>query len=204
MSFPNSPSFFPFLQQPGELRNIVYSYALSEPEGLKCWEDMFLPKITAELSYNVINQLQDICHEILQEIRVLRIRYNDLTYETCVDASRFTRTLPVTALESLRMLHVTDQWISEENIGEGKATEYMYELFHVSRNIPFITVRLSSRMLHLRGGVLKLLAAESYIRGQDTFLRGSSPISKTKVCLQQSLSPFRKTDCLPRLSHTFQ
>ncbi|KAF2821630.1 hypothetical protein CC86DRAFT_98826 [Ophiobolus disseminans] len=123
----------PFLDLPGELRNLIFAYTFSEPMGLSYRLDppgigrleSMLPATTLpskvqldtckptperkalnRRTRRVANQLQYVCHELRAETRGLGIRYNDLSFEYLKDVLAFIRIIPQAEVKHLRILHV--------------------------------------------------------------------------------------------------
>jgi hypothetical protein len=122
----------PFLELPGELRNTIYSYALSEPAGLRfrqddycigrlesmdspvpprqlvsimtCKTEAMVRKDVARNASRVANQLQYVNKELRRETRGLGIRYNDLFFEQLHDALLFIDICPQEVIQYLGTL----------------------------------------------------------------------------------------------------
>ena len=86
-------SHFPLLQLPRETRDIIYQYALSEPEGLffrmerttyEKEHGLFTAFSTREAANDgdaqEANQLKYVCHQIRAETAGLGVKVNDLTF----------------------------------------------------------------------------------------------------------------------------
>lgn len=125
----------PLLELPGELRNFIYAYVLSEPAGLRFRQDEYgigrLESMPAEKTLRptlmvakgeiddadkkeqlqtaasrVANQLQYVSHEIRRETRGLGVRHNALTFDYLHDILAFINTCPQSDLKHLRLLRL--------------------------------------------------------------------------------------------------
>jgi hypothetical protein len=104
-----------FFRLSGELRNMIYEYAVSEPQGLYYRRDdnagRFLPHATEvedlSASTQESNQLTYVNRELHLETKRLGPRYNDVHFSTCADAAYFLfNVYPVTQSRYLRRIHI--------------------------------------------------------------------------------------------------
>lgn len=124
--------FCHLLTLPGELRNMIYAYALFEPAGLHFQRDergiwrlyaaqpfthtQNRPKIPKDLDdpdperpdsvRRVSNQLQFVCHELRSETRGLGIRFNSLIFDGPQGILKFIELCPPKEHRFLRKMQI--------------------------------------------------------------------------------------------------
>jgi hypothetical protein len=129
-----SDQYCPFLELPGELRNVIYAHALYEPAGLRFRQDdygigrlenassavpskpslVFATCKTENITRREIdtaasraaNQLQYVSREIRKETRGLGIRYNEISFDRLNDIFSFIALCPKSENKHLRMLRL--------------------------------------------------------------------------------------------------
>jgi hypothetical protein len=121
-----------FFRLPGELRNLVYAYALSEAVGLEiCYDSQGIPRLyrlgaaqrspdtsaipiddTSEAAGGAdfypsdANQLQYISRKFRRETRGLGIRYNSLSFDKYTDFLSFLNTCPFAHAQYIRQITI--------------------------------------------------------------------------------------------------
>jgi len=125
----------PFLNLPGELRNMIYAHALCEPASLRFWQDEYgigrlesttptvilRPAATVatgkkyptgkkekllRVALRAANQLQYVSHELRAETRGLGIRYNDISFDYLRDVLAFISLCPQSEAQYLRLFKI--------------------------------------------------------------------------------------------------
>lgn len=110
----DSPSQFDLLGLPREIRNLIYKYALSEPEGLffrkertafEIEHNLFTafatPEAAADKDARDQNQLKYVCRQLRSETIGLAVEVNDLVFEIPARCRHFEHT-------TYTMLHTAD------------------------------------------------------------------------------------------------
>jgi hypothetical protein len=115
------------LNLPGELRNMIYGYALTDPKGLQYRRGNDHLGRFCNRTANAVtpadggapadagaphdadheaNQLQYVCHELRYETRGLGFRLNELHFKDYLDASLFIRSLPASMCKHIKVMHI--------------------------------------------------------------------------------------------------
>jgi hypothetical protein len=121
-----------FLRLPGELRNLIYAYALSEAAGLEVrYDSQGIPRLYrlgvtnrapdistilindiweaadgAEFYPGDANQLQYVSRELRRETRGLGIRFNSLSFDKYTDFLAFLNTCPSAHTQYIRQITI--------------------------------------------------------------------------------------------------
>lgn len=160
-----------FLRLPGELRNLVYAYALSEPAGLEFRYDsqgiarlyhFGAAKPSPEISSTITdegleahggesemsdaNQLQYISRDIRRETRGIGIRYNRLTFDNLVNFMAFLETCPSTHTKHIRHITIDRSLYTKRSQAESvdhvqKRSKRRSEFFDFCKSNASVTIR---------------------------------------------------------------
>jgi hypothetical protein len=127
-----------FLCLPGELRNIIYAYALHEPAGIRySMKDGGKLLVRgqgggAESSPDLeANQIKFTCRQLRQETRGLGIRYSNLYFDRSLDAGYFLDSFNETHYRHLQALHIAKGGISENCAYTSKLVQLCLDYPHV-------------------------------------------------------------------------
>ncbi|KAF2244822.1 hypothetical protein BU26DRAFT_553930 [Trematosphaeria pertusa] len=139
------------MRLPGEIRNIIYEYALTEPDGLTYRNSEFCAaRLVAHepgdaglnsgtrLDYVEANQLQYVSREMRRETRGLGIVYNDLTFvgtSNNLATSQFALFLRVCASRHLDYIRTITLRHRDTDLGPRPVAQDKFEDDHESANI---------------------------------------------------------------------
>ncbi|KAF1840336.1 uncharacterized protein K460DRAFT_437402 [Cucurbitaria berberidis CBS 394.84] len=174
-----------FFRLPGELRNRVYQFSLSEPEGLRYHQNSdsvgFYRR--TETSKNdshdsEANQLKYVCRRLNQETRGLGIRYNMLYFDNFMHASWFLDGYPEKCHGYLSLID-----IAEGNVN-GSWIDADAKIVKLCVDQPHVMVRERTRLLRSNDRYLvrKVICAQYGLRAStelarriiaDEYVRGS-------------------------------
>jgi hypothetical protein len=173
-SIPPSNGTCHFLRLSGELRNIVYAYALHEPAGIH-----YSMKDGGKLHVRNHdengagttdvegNQIMFTCRRLHQETRGVGIRYNDIYFDHPLDAGYFLDSYAKSGHRHLQTL-----FIAEGNVCASTTCAYTARLMQLCLDQPHITVRHHSLELDTAHAhfVFNAIRHEAFLRGSTSLV----------------------------------
>jgi hypothetical protein len=160
-----------FLQLPAELRNMIYAFALSEPNGLtfllngpKTGQLCIKPASVSPALPDAVNksnksassvhpkpsctanQLQYVSHQLRHETRGLGSRYNDLTFRKHHDFLAFMDMCPAAHKQHLRQLTVEKPRLPKDKMHtperDAAIAEIKRRVYEICTAYPKLTLRM--------------------------------------------------------------
>jgi hypothetical protein len=150
-----------FLDLPGEIRNIIYEYALSSLNGAQYTQcsrhgahvenrDFWLVandlrhmrnKHHRASNFRELNQLKFVNRQLYRETRALVLRYNDITFNDVVALALFLRSCPTSQYQRLRTFNLEHGIFRPNTLYYTADPEAVEEVFQFCRQAPHVLVR---------------------------------------------------------------
>ncbi|KAJ4375775.1 hypothetical protein N0V83_001052 [Neocucurbitaria cava] len=165
-SIPPANGACPLLSLPGELRNAIYEFTLTQPEGLQYRpgqdDKTFQPR--GKSSKADAEQLKYASRQLRQETEGLEVACNDLYFETFEQAAKFLESYPQSHHRNLRVIDIARNTVAST---EEVHFSNIHAVVDVCNNQPNVVVRTHSSAFQSDEVNLIFFAIQNRLRLKD-------------------------------------